>query len=306
MSNTVQIDAGEFRKALGSFTTGVTVVTSRGTDGNDVGLTANSFNSVSLDPPMVLWSLGKSARSMPHFRAAEYFAVHILSQEQEELSGRFARRGADKFSGLTLARGPDDIPLLQDCAARFTCRTAYQYEGGDHLIFVGEVIDFAHWDRLPLLFHGGEYGQIAKAEAAALEKGDGFNEASLGYLLRLATHRLLRPLKDKLAGRGLSVPQYYTLASLAKYGARSRRDLLALLELGDSVPDGEELMELETRGLIEEIDGRIHLAPAGSRLHMELVAFYKASESAALNALDYEMRQTLNLALLTLVESPDI
>lgn len=167
MSTQPSIDAGEFRKALGSFTTGVTVVTTRGTEDNDVGLTANSFNSVSLDPPMVLWSLGKSARSLPHFRSSEYFAVHILAQGQEALSTRFASRGIDKFQELELTRGPGNIPLLEDSAARFICRTAYQYEGGDHIIFVGEVVEFSHREKPPLLFHAGQYGQLLKNNRAS-------------------------------------------------------------------------------------------------------------------------------------------
>jgi len=303
MTDHGQLELGEFRKALGSFTTGVTVVTTRGQEGNDTGLTANSFNSVSLDPPMVLWSLGKSALSMAHFREAEYFAVHILSQEQEELSGTFAKRGVDKFSGLDIERGPDDIPLLKHCAARFVCKTAYQYEGGDHIIFVGEVTDFKHWDRLPLLFHGGQYGQIAKAGTTPAMNSEGAFESSLGYLLRLSTQGLLRPLKEELGSRQLSIAQYFTLATLAKYGARSLEALLELLALGDNAPGADEIEDLFGRGLIEGSDAEINLTPEGSRLHMELVAYYKASESSALNELDYDMRQTLNIALMKLIES---
>ena len=165
MSNAQPLDGRAFREALGAFTTGVTVVTTRGEQG-DVGLTANSFNSVSLDPPMVLWSLGKNASSLPAFRAASHFAVHILSENQQELSNRFATRGIDKFADTEVMRGPDDVPLLNDCAARFVCRTEYQYEGGDHIIFVGEVLDFSHWERSPLLFHGGKYGRISKNPSA--------------------------------------------------------------------------------------------------------------------------------------------
>src|SRR5262245_16891948 len=146
-------DPRAFRSALSSFTTGVTIVTTREAAGRDIGLTVNSFNSVSLDPPMVLWSLARTSNSLGAFRASRRFAVHVLSAEQEPLSGRFARRGADRFEGLELERGEGGIPLLTGCAARFQCRTAFEYEGGDHVIFVAEVVEFDHDDRPPLVFH---------------------------------------------------------------------------------------------------------------------------------------------------------
>src|SRR5689334_5642987 len=95
-------DPKEFRKALGAFATGVTIITTRAPDGTPLGLTVNSFNSVSLNPPLVLWSLENASLSLPAFRDAPYWAVHVLASDQEELSGRFARRGANKFAGLTL------------------------------------------------------------------------------------------------------------------------------------------------------------------------------------------------------------
>ena len=149
--------ARRFRSALGAFATGVTIVTTRDGTGADVGLTANSFNSVSLDPPLVLWSLARSARSLPAFLAASHFAVHVLAADQEELSMRFAARGSEKFAGLNLERGAGHIPLLRGCAARFQCRTAFRHEAGDHMIFVGEVEEFDRSDRSELLFHRGRY-----------------------------------------------------------------------------------------------------------------------------------------------------
>src|SRR3569623_404748 len=142
MSAMSAFDPMEFRKALGSFATGVTIITTRGADGSPIGLTVNSFNSVSLNPPLVLWSLAATSLSLTIFRAASHWAVHVLASDQESLSGRFARRGEDKFSGRTIEEGAGGVPLLTGCAARFECRTAFQYEGGDHVIFVGEVLAF--------------------------------------------------------------------------------------------------------------------------------------------------------------------
>ena len=116
-STAATFDPKDFRRALGMFGTGVTIVTTRAGNGEPVGITANSFNSVSLDPPMVLWSLAKNARSLPVFQSASTWNVHILSNEQEALSNRFARVGEDKFSGLPLDSESDHAPLLQDYAS---------------------------------------------------------------------------------------------------------------------------------------------------------------------------------------------
>jgi len=253
---------------------------------------------------MVLWSLGKSSLSLPHFKAADFFAVHILSRDQEFLSGQFARRGVDKFAGVEIDRGPDQIPLLKDCAARFVCKSAYQYEGGDHIIFVGEVTEFTHWNREPLLFHGGQYGQIIKNQMTIEEPGeDDFTETPLGYLLRVSMHQILRPLKSELTKRGLSITQYFVLGVLAMYNHKTREQLFGLLEQGDSVPPREEFEDLFDRGLIQDVNGEMQLTAAGSKLHVVLAAFYKDSESVALKQLDYEMRQTLKISLMRLIES---
>ena len=139
------IDIREFRNALGSFTTGVTIVTTCDQQGQDVGMTANSFNSVSLDPPLVLWSLAKSSGSLPAFANAEYFAVHILAADQEPLSNVFAKKGAATFAGLAVGRRHGGVPLLDHCSARFECRTAYRYEGGGHEIIVGQMVLFLNY-----------------------------------------------------------------------------------------------------------------------------------------------------------------
>src|SRR3546814_18284855 len=110
-------DPTEFRKALGTFATGVTIITARTVDGTPVGLTANSFNSVSLSPPLVLWSLANTSANLEVFRAAEYWAVHVLATDQEALSGRFSKRGIDKFAGLAIDRGSGYTPLFRGCAA---------------------------------------------------------------------------------------------------------------------------------------------------------------------------------------------
>lgn len=145
------------RHALGHFATGVTIITTRDADQQAVGVTVNSFNSVSLDPPLVLWSLARSAYSLPAFRDYGHFAVHVLAADQQELSNRFARSGHDKFAGLEVNNGIADLPLLDGCAAVFQCRTETWHEGGDHLIMIGRILSYACTERHPLLFHRGRY-----------------------------------------------------------------------------------------------------------------------------------------------------
>ena len=148
----------EFRTALGMFATGVTIVTARTPLGQVIGLTANSFNSVSLDPPLVLWSLSQAAGSLAVFRAGSHYAINVLAKDQRALAERFAMRGADRWAGVTFTDGMGGAPLLDGAAATFECFNRSRYEEGDHLIFVGEVERCMHRDgAMPLLFHGGRY-----------------------------------------------------------------------------------------------------------------------------------------------------
>jgi flavin reductase (DIM6/NTAB) family NADH-FMN oxidoreductase RutF len=146
----------ELRNALGRFATGVTVVTTMTADG-PLGITANSFASVSLEPPLVLWSPARKSWRFPSFEAASHFAIHVLSAGQRDLAESFSRPGDDGFVGLQFTSGIGDAPLLAGCTARFECRHEAGYEGGDHLIVVGEVLRLEEADLPPLLYHRGRY-----------------------------------------------------------------------------------------------------------------------------------------------------
>jgi flavin reductase (DIM6/NTAB) family NADH-FMN oxidoreductase RutF len=140
------------------FATGVTIVTARAADGGVVGLTANSFNSVSLDPPLVLWSLSRAAASLAAFSKGSHYAINVLAADQKALAERFAMRVADRFAGVDFDEGAGGAPLLHGAAATFECFNRSRYEEGDHVIFVGEVERCAHRaGATPLLFHGGRY-----------------------------------------------------------------------------------------------------------------------------------------------------
>jgi len=154
-------DSRLLRDALGEFATGVAVVTARGADGQEVGVTINSFASVSLDPPLVLWSLGLQSPSLAVFETCSYYAVNVLAADQVEYSQRFSQSFDDRFAGIATSRGAGGTPLLPGCSAWFECRNELRYPGGDHVILVGYVEGVRREDRPPLIFHGGRYRALA-------------------------------------------------------------------------------------------------------------------------------------------------
>jgi flavin reductase (DIM6/NTAB) family NADH-FMN oxidoreductase RutF len=146
------------RTALGRFATGVTVVTTRTPDGRIEGLTANSFSGVSLDPPLVLWSLKRHAPSLRSFQASGYFAVNVLAVTQEDIAHHFATPHRDKFAGIEHTPGLGGAPLLHGTLAAFECSIETTVEGGDHVIFLGRVHRASQRDGEPLIFSAGRYG----------------------------------------------------------------------------------------------------------------------------------------------------
>lgn len=158
------LDARALRRAFGQFATGVTVITTREADRPaPVGITVNSFASVSLDPPLILWSAARSSMRHAHFSGAQAFAVHVLAADQRSLADRFSRSG-DGFDALPHALNPEDVPILPGTLARFECRTEATHEGGDHTIIIGRVLRFEVRDgALPLVFAQGGFGGFVPA-----------------------------------------------------------------------------------------------------------------------------------------------
>ncbi|MBQ0720265.1 MAG: flavin reductase family protein [Gammaproteobacteria bacterium] len=154
------LDAREFRDSLGAFATGITVVTANAPDGTKVGCTANSFSSVSLDPPLVMWAIAKNANSFDAFNEAKDFAIHILHAGQEDVSRLFATKEADKFGQADSSEGRAGVPVLNDYSVRFECSTEHLYDGGDHLIIVGRVHEMSNANKEPLGFFKGQYAKI--------------------------------------------------------------------------------------------------------------------------------------------------
>ena len=155
-----QPDSKAFRNALGQFPTGVTVITTLDAEGNKVGMTANSFSSVSLDPMLVLWSIARTSSSFDAFVESRHFAIHVLNAEQKAVSAQFASKCADRFTDIPHRDGLGGIPVLEDYSAVFQCEMESRYEGGDHIIIVGRVIEFDSRGKPPLIFHAGRYADL--------------------------------------------------------------------------------------------------------------------------------------------------
>jgi len=152
-----EFDSSHFRNALAQFATGVTVITTCLPDGKFLGLTASSFNSVSLDPPLVLWSLAESASSMPVFSGNSHYVINVLAADQAVLAQRFAMRVENRFEGVDFVLSHTGLPILKGVTAWFECHNRSRYPEGDHVIFVGEVERCDVSPRPALVFHGGKF-----------------------------------------------------------------------------------------------------------------------------------------------------
>ena len=269
-----------FRNALGSFITGVTVVTTSGLDRKPVGLTANSFNSVSLDPPMVLWSLGLNSNSLSAFREAKWWAVHILASNQEALSARFAKRGSDKFEGLEVSQGPGGVPLIEGCSARFVCRTAFEYEGGDHVIFVGEVVAFENPGHPPLAFHQGRYARVlAPAPLAEVVDDQQFGRHFLGHYLGRAHYELFNDIRIEYRKRGVRGKEYTVLTVLGIGDDCTIEMLIARAAAGGVTLARQTIEGLAQRHLLTLENGKAKLTTEGRQVVIELIAVAQASQA---------------------------
>ena len=150
------------RTALGRFATGVTIVGCRAADGSPVGLTVNSFSTLSLQPPLILWSLRSASPNLEAFLAAPHFAVNVLAESQVELSRRFASPAVDKFAEGLWTSGLGDAPVLAGCAAVFECERVSHQTAGDHVLFIGQVLAVSEAPQTPLVFQSGHYRKLGE------------------------------------------------------------------------------------------------------------------------------------------------
>lgn len=308
-------DPHAFRAALGTFTTGVTIITTRAADGEMVGITANSFNSVSLNPPMVLWSLAKNARSLATFSSAKHWNVHVLSVDQEDLSGRFARQGEDKFAGLELDDGISKAPLLKQCTARFQCRTAFSYDGGDHVIFVGEVLAYDHSDLPPLAFQSGQYALTARKPREELRLGAtpppecNYTEDLLGYLLGRAHYQMLHALGQLLSTQALDERSFFILSVLSIRDGLNLEEINAFMSYTGMEATHESMTALEANQLVAiETEGgaqRYVMTAEGREASLRQIALAKAVEEDMAAKLGAGDAMALKLLLKRLIAISD-
>lgn len=250
------LDARKFRDALSAFATGVTVVTATNADGESVGMTASSFNSVSMDPPLVLWSVTKSAHSAPAFKDAKFFAIHVLATDQIHISNRFAKSGADKFGQTEHRLDMNNVPIIPDCASRFDCKQYAVHDGGDHWIILGEVIGMAHEQRDGLVFSGGSYATASLIEPSratvAEQTVDAPIESVLFYQLSRAYHQISSQFHSKVREAGLTLPEWRILASLSGDNVKRTVSDLSKRTFIQPVALVDMLDTLEARGLCSQ------------------------------------------------------
>lgn len=282
-------EAGSFRRTLGEFATGVTVITTC-VDGIRYGLTSNSFASVSLDPPLVLWSIKRSSQSFLAFESCQHFSVNILAEDQISLSQRFARSGPDKFDEVTTSVGLGDAPVLEGVAATFECKRSHVYDGGDHVIILGEVESFSRFDRKPLLFAKGRYAVTADHPETAAVATNGSKLKSTGNevlsnLLVRAYCTIASDLEKmrRLSGLGLTVMQTRLLRAVASERGKKLEALLPelLLDFNSSQNVLESLVALELVSL--DSDRRIELTARGEKSVCDIISHAHEREAVLLN-----------------------
>ena len=263
-------DPRAFRRALGNFATGVTVVTAATASGRKVGVTANSFNSVSLDPPLVLWSIDKRSNSHEVFEQASHFAVNVLAADQIHLSNNFARPRDDRFAEIEFEPGEGGSPVFADCSARFHCEKYQQVDGGDHWIMIGKVVAFDDFGRAPLLYHQGAYSMVlphtrmTRREEGQLPSShfQGRLSHNLYYLMTQALRAYQASYQPRQLSTGLRTSEARMLMVLESDAGLDLADLQR--EVAMPIREIEEAVaNLRRKGLVSDDGGRVRLTAKG-------------------------------------------
>lgn len=268
------INVRELRNCFGKFATGITVITTIAPDGTKIGLTVNSFSSLSLDPPMILWSLDKKSKNLDALVEASYFAVNVLASDQMDISNNFARTSDDKFNGVEVIDGKCGIPLLTGTVAHLECRKVTTYEGGDHIIFIGEVEHFDMTDRKPLLYTNGQYTiaarhplakqpEISTIDGKSIQSSDDF---IIPLLLR-SYWEISDPFYNELEDEGIPVSHARILVHLSHHPELTAKELAAAIRIDMAsvamstrwLCDNGHLTKLENEKYIVSEKGLAHL-----------------------------------------------
>ena len=302
------IDPKAFRRALGNFATGVTIITAKAPDGTTVGVTASSFQSLSMDPPLVQWSSIKGNPSCAIFEQASHFAVNILASDQMEMSNHFARQQEDKFAGVEYAAGIGGAPIFPNCAGRFQCETYDKLDGGDHWIFLGRVLAFDDFGRPPLCFHRGSYAMVFDHPGTAPKITDHPSADEHGELLGNHTFFLMmravrayqaryQPLIEDL---GLSLIESRSLLVLSDLPGLKPEDMVPHLH----APMNEAraaLVNLADRGLVAAEGEGYVLTTAGADTAQSCWGIAKDFEKASFHGFSPEDLETFDKVLHQLI-----
>ncbi|QHF44395.1 flavin oxidoreductase [Pseudomonas sp. S35] len=301
-------DPRAFRRALGNFATGVTVVTAADACGRKVGVTANSFNSVSLDPPLVLWSIDKRSNSHEVFAQASHFAVNVLAADQIDLSNTFARPKDDRFAEIEYEPGEGGAPVFADCSARFHCEHYQQVDGGDHWIMIGKVVAFDDFGRAPLLYHQGAYSMVLP-HTRMTKRDDSQPPSShfqgrlshnLYYLMTQAVRAYQSSYQPRQLSTGLRTNEARMLMVLENDARLSASDLLRevampVREIDDAVAN------LKRKGLVDDDEQGVRLTAAGVEQTEALWAIAREQQEKVFAAFSQDQIDTFKGVLKQLI-----
>ena len=272
-------DSRSFRRALGNFATGVIVVTAQDGDGNKVGMTANSFTSVSLDPPLILWCIDKRANSYSVFHQVKHFAVNVLAADQIEISNNFARPKEDRFSGIHYKEGIGRSLLIDDVSAQFECELIEEIDSGDHIILLGKVLSFQDFGRSPLLYHQGAYSALMphpslrkKAEEAPLVLTEELQtklSSNIYYLLLQALRSYQEEYYPKQLASGLRSSEARILLVIAANLAKNKNQMVKAAAIPMREID-QALEILDRKGLIQIENEEATLTDKGNEQALNL------------------------------------
>lgn len=307
---TKEFDAKDFRRALSQFPTGVTVITTIDAEGKPVGVTASSFNSVSMDPPLILWSIDKGANSLSAFENSAYFSVNVLCTEQVATSNNFASRGADKFANIPYTAGLGNTPILEHFAAQFECKTWAVYDGGDHLILVGEVKKYRYNDSAePLVFARGSYAistphpemNQPRLKDRQGENSDFINDYLL-YLLRETYQRFSTNLYTKLSQAYDVTPEEWRILSRMVSSPTIKIESLIDLVMQPENSLRETTDWMAEKGLVTLLNqDSLQLTEQGKVVAKEIKSLALQEEAALLNQLSTqnadELKENLHLLI---------
>ncbi|MEP1209527.1 MAG: p-hydroxyphenylacetate 3-hydroxylase reductase component [Rhizobiaceae bacterium] len=265
-----EIDPRAFRRALGNFATGVTIVTAQNPEGVKVGVTASSFNSLSIDPPLILWSSLKEARSCPIFESSSHFAVNVLASDQLQMSNHFARQQEDKFAEVEWQEGLGGAPVFPNCAARFQCETYDKVDGGDHWIFIGKVVAFDDFGRSPLCFHQGSYSLVFNHPDSSANGGEDSGGLATGartnnhifFMMLRAVRAYQASYRPKLEALGIRLIESRCLLMLQDQPGQDAESLV--IHANAPITEVQEgLDNLTEQGLITNSGSGFALSAAG-------------------------------------------